>query len=122
MIYFIQNLRSGLIKIGFTDGNPRQRLRQLQTGAGSRLVLLGVIPGDRYVEAFWHHRFRKQRVDHEWFQISRRQVEEIIECSDRIESGGPQMMLPFEQAASKPKSEVPDLSFTIYVDPGRKAA
>lgn len=71
--YFIQDPR-GRIKIGIAE-NPRQRLRQLQTGNPEKLVLLGCIEDDH--EKDLHHKFRKYRVGGEWFTAEKELVEYV---------------------------------------------
>jgi len=50
MIYFIRNIVSGKIKIGFSD-TPKKRLKDLQTGSHDKLVLIKTIPGAQELEA-----------------------------------------------------------------------
>ena len=66
MIYFIRNIVSGDIKIGFSD-TPTKRLRDLQTGSADKLVLMKTIPGDKELEAQIHQQFSHCRLDGEWF-------------------------------------------------------
>lgn len=68
MIYFIQDQESLSIKIGYTGGSSEGRLKALQTGNGSRLVLLGEVPGDEAAERQLHERFRQSRMVGEWFR------------------------------------------------------
>ncbi len=70
MIYFIQDEATFHIKIGFTDGEPEDRLAALQTGCPSRIVLLASIAGDRTKEKELHARFAAHRVVGEWFNPS----------------------------------------------------
>ena len=66
MIYFIKNIVSGTIKIGFSD-TPNKRLKDLQTGSPDRLVLIKTIPGDRETESNIHQQFSHCRLEGEWF-------------------------------------------------------
>lgn len=68
MIYFIQSGEDGPVKIGFTNGNPLNRLRSLQIGSHQELFLRAVVSGDEAAEAKLHRRFAKQRVRGEWFR------------------------------------------------------
>jgi len=68
MIYFIQDQTTLLIKIGFTDGDPLNRLAALQTGNPSGLVLLHTLPGGKTAEADLHARFASARERGEWFR------------------------------------------------------
>lgn len=68
-VYFIAS-RSGRVKIGFTGGDPADRVRDLRTGASERLVFLGSVPGSRRTEARFHEEFQETRVwrNREWFE------------------------------------------------------
>jgi hypothetical protein len=55
------------VKIGFTRGDPRQRLKDLQTGCPFRLSLLGSVPGCMTMEAELHGVLDEYRVSGEWF-------------------------------------------------------
>ncbi|WP_167546801.1 GIY-YIG nuclease family protein [Stieleria maiorica] len=63
--YFIQAGLCGDIKIGISN-DPEGRRRQLQTGNSERLVILAVLPGDH--ESYFHQKFRRHRLEGEWFQ------------------------------------------------------
>ncbi len=68
MIYFIQDSATLNIKIGYTSTSAGERMRQLQTGNPSQLVLLGVIEGEQTDERNLHVRFADFRVAGEWFK------------------------------------------------------
>ena len=69
MIYFIQDTSVLNIKIGFTGAaDAEDRLRQLQTGSPSGLILLATIPGEQKDEHALHERFKDARVHGEWFK------------------------------------------------------
>lgn len=68
MIYFIQDTTVLNIKIGFTDGDPADRLKALQTGSPAPLVLLYTMRGDMDLERRLHERFASARVHGEWFR------------------------------------------------------
>lgn len=70
MIYFIQDEGSLLIKIGYTGGDPTERMRSLQTANGSRLVLIAAIPGEPKDERSLHERFAGSRAVGEWFKLT----------------------------------------------------
>ena len=65
-VYFVQNVETRRIKVGFTASSVNQRVVQLQTGSDSELRLLGVVTADEtmgttegqlHLEfAEWHHR------------------------------------------------------------------
>jgi hypothetical protein len=67
-VYFIQNTRDSLIKIG-KSLSPSKRLRELQTGCGFDLRLITqefvnkMLESERYL----HERFERDHVKGEWF-------------------------------------------------------
>jgi hypothetical protein len=65
--YFIQAANGGLVKIGKAK-NPKQRLRELQTGNGEPLQLLGVTSD--FTEAQLHALFQEHRRQGEWFDLN----------------------------------------------------
>lgn len=72
MIYFIEAVGAGLVKIGFTDGDPAKRLRQLQTGCPHQLRLAAATEGSISIEAVEHGRWAYLREQGEWFRIDDR--------------------------------------------------
>lgn len=72
MVYFLQFARGGPLKIGFTSGHLRKRLRDLQAGSPYRLRVLAVIGnGDKDREHRLHRRFRHSRLCSEWHRATR---------------------------------------------------
>jgi hypothetical protein len=67
VIYFIRNQTSKAIKIGYTAGDAKMRLRQLQTGHSDRLELLGTIEGGMGLERDLHKKLKFHRIVGEWF-------------------------------------------------------
>ena len=63
--YFISN-EDGDVKIGKTTWPIQIRLRQLQTGSSSKLVLLHSMEGD--YEHKFHERFKHLRLHGEWYR------------------------------------------------------
>lgn len=55
------------VKIGFTRGNPRQRLKDLQTGCPFPLSMHGHVPGCMDMEAELHRVLHEYRCMGEWF-------------------------------------------------------
>lgn len=76
MIYFIQSPDKS-IKIGFTNKDPNARLKSLQTGSHYKLILLGVIPGNRNLEIKLHNRFKNSHIRGEWYKSSDRLIKFI---------------------------------------------
>lgn len=70
MVYFIEAVGAGLVKIGFTDGDPMDRLKQLQTGCPHALRLRGVLEGDQSAERAMHQQFAHLREGGEWFKFT----------------------------------------------------
>jgi hypothetical protein len=66
-IYAIRSRSANAVKIGFTEGNPYARLKQLQTGAAGKLELAAYFPGTMADEADLHQMFHKYRKAGEWF-------------------------------------------------------
>jgi hypothetical protein len=66
-VYFISDGK--YIKIGVTKQNIYDRIKQLKTGNGNRIFLLGWIKGDRKKEKELHRQFIKLRLrqNTEWF-------------------------------------------------------
>lgn len=67
MIYFIHNA-AGAVKIGFTNTDPIERLKALQTGSKESLYLGRVIEGGKAVERYLHLYFAPERLRGEWFR------------------------------------------------------
>lgn len=70
MVYFIEAVGAGLVKIGFTDGNPEDRLKQLQTGCPHALRLRAAMHGDLNREKAMHQQFAHLRESGEWFRLT----------------------------------------------------
>ena len=70
MIYLIQNLNNGFVKIG-RSANPQKRLRQLQTGSGDKLTLLRTysVANDVAMERRLHSMFWQSKKKGEWFNF-----------------------------------------------------
>ena len=68
MIYFIQCGENGPIKIGYTQADPKHRLKQLQIGCPYKLKLIFVYQdNDRESESDIHAEFEDYRMRGEWF-------------------------------------------------------
>jgi Meiotically up-regulated gene 113 len=71
-IYFIGCREPLSIKIGFTAKDPLGRMKQLQTGNPSRLVMLGWFPGNQRLERQLHADMEEFRLSGEWFALDER--------------------------------------------------
>lgn len=67
-VYFLQNGRRKLVKIGFS-GDHTSRIGGIQSMNPDKLKLLATVPGSRRLEAELHKRFAKYRVQGEWFSV-----------------------------------------------------
>jgi hypothetical protein len=84
MIYFIQGVNGGPVKIGKTD-DIDTRLRSLQRGSPVALEVIRQIDGG-YVEEFWLHRhFAAQRLHGESFEFDDRMLSVVPPASPRPE-------------------------------------
>jgi hypothetical protein len=72
-VYFIQSGLTGPIKIGWTGWcrGPESRLRNLQGANAYRLRLLAATPADVKAERRLHRIFEADRLEGEWFRLSR---------------------------------------------------
>lgn len=68
MIYVISD--GVACKIGYTSGDPAERLKNLQTGNPNSLSLITSFPGDRCEEMRLHRKFADKRLSGEWFALS----------------------------------------------------
>jgi hypothetical protein len=76
-IYFIGCTETKRLKIGFTAGDPYKRLRTLQTGSPTRLVLLETYHGTIQDEQDLHRKFATERLHGEWFEMTERLFEHL---------------------------------------------
>lgn len=68
MIYVAKDGSS--VKIGFTNRNVKQRLRELQTGSSGKLVLIGTFRGEQEDERKIHEQLEASHLHGEWFKIT----------------------------------------------------
>lgn len=71
-VYFAYSQNDDSVKIGYTKNNVRNRLKALNTGNSSKLILLGYINGDKEVESYLHNKFSKYKKHYnlEWFYFN----------------------------------------------------
>lgn len=67
MIYFIQGVAGGPIKIGYTN-NVTRRLAQLRSGNPTPLRVIATTEGTLAIEAQLHRKFARYQVRREWFE------------------------------------------------------
>lgn len=90
MIYYIACTATQRLKIGYTQGEPEVRLKQLQTGSAANLRLICCHEGSLDDERRIHSRFAEQRMRGEWFEMSEDLFKHIswivwatgVECAD----------------------------------------
>lgn len=78
-VYFIENVETGRIKVGFTTSTVASRLAKLQTGSDCELRLLGfveVVKGVGLAEAQLHRKFAAHHHRGEWY--SREILPEVL--------------------------------------------
>jgi hypothetical protein len=69
-VYFIENVDTGRIKVGFTTATVWSRLQAFQTGTDCELRILGVLYADQELGTMeWqlHQKFRKHHHRGEWY-------------------------------------------------------
>ena len=84
MIYFIQNTTDQLIKIGYAKTSVNDRMKTLQCGNPSKLVLLLAMDGDLHYEAACHKLFKSLRVRGEWFRPGKKLMDRIDELRKSV--------------------------------------
>jgi hypothetical protein len=67
--YLIQSIDGGPVKIGFTRGNPDDRLKSIQTNSPDELRIIARLPGID-LEPILHERYAADRIRGEWFDGS----------------------------------------------------
>ena len=67
-IYFALAPTTKRVKIGFSC-DPLRRVKELQTGAGEELILLGAIAGSPQDEKFCHDAYSEHWIAGEWFRF-----------------------------------------------------
>jgi len=98
MIYFAQADVIGLIKIGYHGGtDAADRLRELQTGCPSKLILLGTIPGGPETETDLHRRFAFAHAHGEWFRPVPELLAFIGQQPAGVRAGGAEVQTRFVQ-------------------------
>jgi hypothetical protein len=85
-LYLILKENTNTYKIGITKKNPNLRLKSLQTGNESILVLYYFIKSKCYtnLEVALHNEFKLNRKNGEWFEFDN--IDEVKERIDLINS------------------------------------
>lgn len=84
-VYFMQGQRDN-VKIGVSK-NPESRLKELQTGHSCKLKILESFPFASRLEAYdvekrLHHRYRRHRLNGEWFKFGMYQEYKAMRAKD----------------------------------------
>jgi Meiotically up-regulated gene 113 len=80
-VYF---LRAGpFVKIGFTSGEPDNRVKELRTGCPYRATLIGLRSDCTMATQRWLHQiFENERTNLEWFNATDLLIRSVLELSD----------------------------------------
>ncbi len=81
MIYFVRRCGSNFVKVGFTAGDPLDRISTLQTSSAEELELMATAAGTVQDERSIHRRLADTRLEGEWFEMSPL-LAEIIALAD----------------------------------------
>ena len=95
-VYLINAEKTDLYKIGITKRAPEKRLKALQTGSPTKLILINAYQSEYYkqIETILHRmsypkKYIEDDFEHllgEWFKFEKRDVEEFIQKCKDIES------------------------------------
>lgn len=69
-VYFLEVEGEPVVKIGFSRGEPQDRLKSLQGSAWKRLILMGAVRGSIGCERALHIHFARHFIRGEWFRMS----------------------------------------------------
>lgn len=85
IVYFIKE-ENGYIKIGHTNGDVYNRLKQLQTANPRKLSVVRIleIENSQALERSFHEIFKDERICGEWFDISESDVDECFSILKEI--------------------------------------
>lgn len=86
-VYFIKAIESNRIKIGFTLGDPQDRLKQLQTSTSDKLEVVATHKhGSRGLEKKLHRQFKHLHIKREWFRDEADLRQEMLRLDDEIQT------------------------------------
>lgn len=87
-IYFIYDFQTKKTKIGKTSKHPAYRLKELQTGNGTKLKLLHFHESDQMSEeeSNLHNRYAQYRSTGEWFELPLPLLLELTHSAPNIQS------------------------------------
>ena len=78
-VYLIADFENQAFKIGKSKNNPIKRLKQLQTGNSSELVLLETFQTEYpyRLESILHNKYKHKQVHNEWFALTTDEVNQF---------------------------------------------
>ena len=79
-VYFIQDMGTGYVKIGYAKYNPFQRISSIQTSTPNKIEIKGIIQGTLVLEQALHSMFYRLKVRNEWFK------KDVLSFLDNAES------------------------------------
>ena len=85
-VYLISDVEKNLYKIGVTTGSIENRMKKLQTGNGTELLLVNYYECDYpfKVEKMLHNHFINRKVLSEWFDLTDEEALSFIQvCEDK---------------------------------------
>jgi len=81
VIYFITQ-QDKYVKIGYTAGDPNDRVESLQVGNPHELILYGAVDGDIAYERVLQGKFHKSHVRGEWYELTPDIIEYLSNITD----------------------------------------
>lgn len=85
-VYLICDVEKNLYKIGVTTGSIEKRMKKLQTGNGTELLLVNYYNCDYpfKIEKMLHNHFANKKILNEWFELSDEEALSFIKvCEDK---------------------------------------
>ena len=78
LVYFIWD--GTYMKIGLTTRGSQKRVKELQTGASHELSVFKQIQADNpsKLESLLHKKFKHRRIRGEWFNVSKKEIRELV--------------------------------------------
>ena len=89
IVYLICDVEKNLYKIGVTTGSIENRMKKLQTGNGTELLLVNQYACDYpfKIEKMLHNHFKNRNTINEWFDLTDEEVlsfNKVCEDKDKI--------------------------------------
>jgi hypothetical protein len=80
-VYLIKNVDEEQYKIGYTRREVQQRLKEFKTGNCNELKIVSVYESEwgTKIEANLHRRYRRNKINGEWFELTKKEEEEFLE-------------------------------------------